>query len=194
MSTEAEPRVLREVVLSQLATGESRAYKMWLPPLTDPTPVNELVERDYQRRPLRFGLGIMDEPRRHRQEVWGVDVSAAGGNIAVGGAPQTGKSTFLQTLVVSAAATHTPRQVQFYCVDLGGGGLMYLEDLPHVGGVATCAEPTASTVSWPRSKPSCVLVSRCSSSTASARSRRTARCATIRTTRHRKTRSATSSW
>jgi type VII secretion protein EccCb len=141
MSTEAEPRVLREVVLSQLATGESRAYKMWLPPLTDPTPVNELVERDYQRRPLRFGLGIMDEPRRHRQEVWGVDVSAAGGNIAVGGAPQTGKSTFLQTLVLSAAATHTPRQVQFYCVDLGGGGLMYLEDLPHVGGVATRAEP-----------------------------------------------------
>ncbi|MBU8810791.1 type VII secretion protein EccCb [Mycolicibacterium goodii] len=141
MSTEAEPRVLREVVLSQLATGESRAYKMWLPPLTDPTPVNELVERDYQRRPLRFGLGIMDEPRRHRQEVWGVDVSAAGGNIAVGGAPQTGKSTFLQTLMLSAAATHTPRQVQFYCVDLGGGGLMYMEDLPHVGGVATRAEP-----------------------------------------------------
>ncbi|MGV9797664.1 type VII secretion protein EccCb [Mycobacterium sp. NPDC003449] len=141
MSTEAEPRVLREVVLGQLGTGESRAYKMWLPPLTDPTPVNELIERDYQRRPLRFGLGIMDEPRRHRQEVWGVDVSAAGGNIAIGGAPQTGKSTFLQTLVLSAAATHSPRQVQFYCIDLGGGGLMYLEDLPHVGGVVTRAEP-----------------------------------------------------
>lgn len=141
MSTDAEPRVLREVVLGQLATGESRAYKMWLPPLADPTPVNEMVERDYQRQPLRFPLGIMDEPRRHRQEVWGVDVSAAGGNIAIGGAPQTGKSTFLQTLMLSAAATHSPRQVQFYCVDLGGGGLMYLEDLPHVGGVATRAEP-----------------------------------------------------
>ncbi len=32
-------------------------------------------------------------------------------------------------------------QVQFYCIDLGGGGLMYLEDLPHVGGVATRSEP-----------------------------------------------------
>ncbi|MCV7171943.1 type VII secretion protein EccCb [Mycobacterium sp. CPCC 205372] len=138
---ETEQRVLREVVLGQLTTGEIRAYRMWLPPLTDPTPVNELVERDYQRQPLRFGLGIMDEPRRHRQDIWGIDVSAAGGNIAVGGAPQTGKSTFLQTLMLSAAATHTPRQVQFYCVDLGGGGLMYLEDLPHVGGVATRAEP-----------------------------------------------------
>jgi type VII secretion protein EccCb len=141
MSTDAEPRVLREVVLGQLGTGESRAYKMWLPPLTDPTPVNELLERDYQRQPLRFALGIMDEPRRHRQDIWGVDVSAAGGNIAIGGAPQTGKSTFLQTLMLSAAATHTPRQVQFYCIDLGGGGLMYMEDLPHVGGVATRAEP-----------------------------------------------------
>ncbi|CDQ42215.1 MULTISPECIES: type VII secretion protein EccCb [Mycolicibacterium] len=140
MTLDSEPRVLREVVLDQLTTGEVRAYKMWLPPLTDPTPVNELVERD-QRRPLRFGLGIMDEPRRHRQEVWGIDVSAAAGNIAIGGAPQTGKSTFLQTLVLSAAATHTPRQVQFYCIDLGGGGLMYLEDLPHVGGVATRSEP-----------------------------------------------------
>lgn len=141
MSTDAETRVLREVVLSQLGTGESRAYKMWLPPLMDPTPINELIERDYQRQLLRFPLGIMDEPRRHRQEVWGVDVSAAGGNIAVGGAPQTGKSTFLQTLILSASATHTPRQVQFYCIDLGGGGLMYMEDLPHVGGVATRAEP-----------------------------------------------------
>lgn len=136
----ADQRVLREVILEQLTTGEIRAYRMWLPPLAEPTPVDELIARD-QRQPLRFGLGIMDEPRRHRQEVWGVDVSAAGGNIAIGGAPQTGKSTFLQTMILSAAATHTPRQVQFYCVDLGGGGLMYLEDLPHVGGVATRAEP-----------------------------------------------------
>ena len=110
MTIESDQRVLREVVLDQLTTGEIRAYRMWLPPLADPTPVNELVERDHQRQPLRFGLGIMDEPRRHRQEVWGIDVSAAGGNIAIGGAPQTGKSTFLQTLVLSAAATHTPRR------------------------------------------------------------------------------------
>ncbi|AMO58891.1 type VII secretion protein EccCb [Mycolicibacterium phlei] len=141
MTTDTEPRVLREVVLEQLTTGETRAYRMWLPPLADPTPVNELIANDEQRKSLRFGLGIMDEPRRHRQGVWGIDVSSASGNIAVGGAPQTGKSTFLQTLVLSAAASHTPRQVQFYCVDLGGGGLMYLEDLPHVGGVATRSEP-----------------------------------------------------
>ena len=141
MTIESEQKVLREVVLNQLTTGENHAYRMWLPPLADPTPVNELIARDYDRRALRIGLGVMDEPRRHRQEVWGIDISTAAGNIAVGGAPQTGKSTFLQTLILAAAASHTPRQLQFYCVDMGGGGLMYIEDLPHVGGVATRAEP-----------------------------------------------------
>jgi type VII secretion protein EccCb len=141
MTTDTGQRILREVVLDQLTTGETRAYRMWLPPLALPSPVNELVGSDDQRQSLRFGLGVMDEPRRHRQGVWGIDVAGASGNIAVGGAPQTGKSTFLQTLILSAAATHSPRQVQFYCVDLGGGGLMYVEDLPHVGGVATRAEP-----------------------------------------------------
>lgn len=139
--TASDSKVLREVVLEQLTTGENHAYRMWLPPLTDPTPVNELVARDYARRPLRIGVGVMDEPRRHRQEVWGIDIATAAGNIAIGGAPQTGKSTFLQTFILSAAASHTPRQIQFYCVDMGGGGLMYVEDLPHVGGVATRAEP-----------------------------------------------------
>ena len=166
---------------------------MWLPPLADPTPVNELIERDHERRPLRFGLGIMDEPRRHRQEVWGVDVASAGGNIAVGGAPQTGKSTFLQTLVLSAAASHTPRQVQFYCVDLGGGGLIYLEDLPHVG-VATRSEPDRVNRVVAEMKAVLVNGKACSSSSASARWRHTGRCATIRTIAQPPTRSATCFW
>jgi type VII secretion protein EccCb len=140
MSVESKGRPLSEVVLDQLSTAESRAYKMWLPPLIDPAPVGELVARSNRQR-LYFPLGIMDEPRRHLQEPWGVDVSGAGGNIGIGGAPQTGKSTLLQTLVLSAAVSHSPRQVQFYCIDLGGGGLMYLDKLPHVGGVATRSEP-----------------------------------------------------
>jgi type VII secretion protein EccCb len=140
MTSQQETRALREVVLNQLSTAESHAYKMWLPPLTDPTPLDELIARDSPQR-LRFALGIMDEPRRHRQEVWGVDLAGAGGNIGIGGAPQTGKSTLLQTMMLSAAASHSPRDVQFYCIDLGGGGLIYLDHLPHVGGIASRSEP-----------------------------------------------------
>jgi len=140
MTSGSQHQSLREVVINQLGTVPSRAYKIWLPPLTDPAPLDELLAND-NPQPLRFALGIMDEPRHHRQAVWGVDVSGAGGNIAIGGAPQTGKSTLLQTMILSAAATHSPRDVAFYCIDLGGGGLIYLEDLPHVGAVATRSEP-----------------------------------------------------
>lgn len=141
ITSEQDSKVLREVVINQLTTAQNHAYRMWLPPLAEPVPVDELIARDHDRRPLRIGLGVMDEPRKHRQAVWGVDFATAAGNVAVGGAPQTGKSTFLQTLIVSGASSHTPRQLQFYCVDMGGGGLTYLEDLPHVGGVATRTEP-----------------------------------------------------
>ena len=33
--------------------------------------------------------------------------------------------------------THTPEQIQFYCLDFGGGTLLGLKDLPHVGSVAS---------------------------------------------------------
>ncbi len=38
--------------------------------------------------------------------------------------------------MASLAMTHTPQQVQFYCLDFGGGTLAALSDMPHVGGVA----------------------------------------------------------
>ncbi|GAB3886125.1 hypothetical protein GCM10027612_22680 [Microbispora bryophytorum subsp. camponoti] len=43
----------------------------------------------------------------------------------------------LRTLITSMALMHTPREVQFYCLDFGGGSLASLEALPHVGGVAS---------------------------------------------------------
>ena len=42
--------------------------------------------------------------------------------VIVGG-PQSGKSTLLRSLIASLALTHTPREVQFFCLDFGGGTL-----------------------------------------------------------------------
>ena len=57
--------------------------------------------------------------------------------MAVAGGPQSGKSTMLRTLICSLALLHTPDEVQFYCLDFGGGAVGALAGLPHVGGVAT---------------------------------------------------------
>jgi ESX secretion system protein EccC len=57
------------------------------------------------------------------------------------GAPQTGKSTLLRTLIAASALTHTPAEVQFYCIDFGGGGRHVLEGVPHVGSVCARFDP-----------------------------------------------------
>ncbi len=82
----------------------------------------------------------MDEPRRHLQDV-GRRRFGAGGNIGIGGAPQTGKSTPLQTMVMSAAATHQPRNVQSLLYRPRWRRADLSRNFRHVGGVATRSEP-----------------------------------------------------
>ena len=59
----------------------------------------------------------------------------------VTGGPQSGKSTLLRSMLMSLALTHTPEEVQFFCIDFGGGTLASLDGLPHCGGVAGRREP-----------------------------------------------------
>ena len=44
--------------------------------------------------------------------------------VAVQGVAGAGKSSLLRTLIASFALTHTPHEVQFYCLDFSGGGLV----------------------------------------------------------------------
>lgn len=84
---------------------------------------------------LRTIVGVVDRPRT--QEVQDLVVTFGGttGHWVIGGSSRTGKSTALQTLVSSMALTHSPEDIQFYCLDHGGGSLFELMDLPHVGAV-----------------------------------------------------------
>ncbi|MFG1792719.1 type VII secretion protein EccCa [Nocardia sp. NPDC049149] len=135
---EADPVTVMETALQQFAGHGRPAHKMWLPPLIVPPTLDALVSTVTPGM-LQLPLAIVDKPRQQRQDVWTVDMSGAGGHIAVVGGPQSGKSTALQTLVLSAALTHTPEQVQFYCLDFSGG-LSSLRKLPHVGSVASARD------------------------------------------------------
>ncbi|WP_228002905.1 type VII secretion protein EccCa [Nocardia australiensis] len=135
---EGDPVTVMETVLQQFAGHGRQAHAMWLPPLTV-SPTLDQLTRGATAGMLRLPLAIVDKPRQQSQDVWTVDLSGAGGHAAVVGGPQSGKSTALQTLILSAALTHTPEQVQFYCLDFSGG-LSGLRDLPHVGSVATARD------------------------------------------------------
>ncbi|MGC5222216.1 type VII secretion protein EccCa [Micromonospora sp. DT81.3] len=113
---------------------------VWLPPL----PTKFAFERVRGARadgPLQVPVGLLDDPARQRQGPWLLDLTRGGGHLAVYGAPQTGRSTFLRTLGMGFALTHTPVEVSIYGLDLSGGGLARLEPFPHVGGVATRFDP-----------------------------------------------------
>lgn len=58
------------------------------------------------------------------------------GHLGVYGAPSSGKTTFIETMVMSMAMMYPPSHVHIYLMDFGGLGLRALEKLPHVGGLA----------------------------------------------------------
>lgn len=133
------PTVLRAVV-DRLSGHGPPAHRVWLPPLGAPPPLHTLL-REFAPRALTAPIGIVDRPFQQRRTPLLVDLSAGAGNVAVVGAPRSGKSTALRTLITALAATHDPGRVQFYCLDFGGGGLASMRAWPHVGAVAGRAEP-----------------------------------------------------
>jgi DNA segregation ATPase FtsK/SpoIIIE, S-DNA-T family len=141
---------LFEVVIRQLAGHGPQAHQIWLPPLDLPPALDQLLpplsitsrygctaEGWPGRGKLHAVTGIVDRPfDQERDPLW-TDLSGAAGHAGVAGAPRSGKSTLLRTLICSLALLHTPQEVQFYCLDFGGGTIGALSGLPHVGGVAT---------------------------------------------------------
>jgi ESX secretion system protein EccC len=89
-------------------------------------------------------IGIADWPERQAKEAVWYRPDGAGGNVGIAGAPGTGKSTLLQSLVLAIAASQGPDRRQFYCLDLGGGSLFELQGLPHVGVVVGRGESEAA--------------------------------------------------
>ncbi len=123
-----------EALVGSQEEASRRVHQVWLPPLAAEIalrPLLQVTEPGW----LRVPVGVVDRPLQQAQEPLVLDLSGGAGHLAVVGAPRTGKSTLLCTVVASLAATHPPDEVQVYAVDLGGGLLHRLTDLPHVGAV-----------------------------------------------------------
>ncbi|MEV4623452.1 type VII secretion protein EccCa [Asanoa sp. NPDC049573] len=125
------------------------AHRVWLPPLSSSSSLDEVLGAPVvlPGRGLTFAnpelhgalqvpVAVIDRPFDQRRDLLWFALDGAAGHVAVVGAPRSGKSTALCTLVCGLALAHTPAEARFYCLDFGGGGLAMLRDLPHVGGVA----------------------------------------------------------
>jgi S-DNA-T family DNA segregation ATPase FtsK/SpoIIIE len=140
--TEADTIVRRSIlqtIVDRVFGYGPPAHQIWLPPLGSAPALDSLLGE--AGPDLTVPIGIVDRPFEQRRTPLTVDLSGSAGNAAVVGAPQSGKSTALRTLITALAATHDPDRLQFYCLDFGGGALSSVGPWPHVGSVATRAEP-----------------------------------------------------
>ncbi|RJS45570.1 type VII secretion protein EccCb [Nocardioides cavernaquae] len=139
---------------SEQAGEDRRAHRIWLPPLRGTVPLTALVpdvaaDPDLglvspawrSVGPRTFPIGVVDRPREQRHEPLVVRLDGATGHAAVVGAPRSGTSTLLRTLVTGLALTGTPAETQFLLVDLAGGDLTSLSGLPHVIATADRRQP-----------------------------------------------------
>lgn len=130
--------------------GKGRpAHVVWLPPLVVPNTLDEfmpdltvtaeygLISPSWRKRgALMAPCALEDKPREQKRDVMALDLSGAGGHVAVVGGPLSGKSMMLRSIVTSLSLSHTPLEVQFFVIDCGGGTFTTLEGLDHVSGVA----------------------------------------------------------
>lgn len=131
------PTVMDQVLAGLKGCGPS-AHRIWLPPLQSGPELGSLIRETPapSLTDLAAPVGVVDLPLEQRRAPLVVDVGGAGGNVAVVGAPQTGKSTAVKALITSLAYLHDSSRIQFYCIDFGGGALSALAGVPHVGSVA----------------------------------------------------------
>jgi DNA segregation ATPase FtsK/SpoIIIE, S-DNA-T family len=143
-------RTVLQAVVERLSGHGPRAHEVWLPPLGAAPVLSTLLVDGEPTSPLTVPIGIVDRPFEQCRTPLVVDLSGAAGNVAIVGAPQSGKSTALRTLITALAVTHDPSAAQFYCLDFGGGTLATLREWPSVGSVAGRADPqlTRRMIGW----------------------------------------------
>lgn len=135
---------VREVAES---AGIERLTGPWLPPLPTQITLEEIRPaegwngRDWSPPHvwLEPVIGVLDDPARQQQEPLRLPLGSEG-HIAIYGAPGSGKTTFVQTVVASLALTYSPQDVHVYILDFGGRSLSIFAPLPHVGAVITADE------------------------------------------------------
>lgn len=115
----------------------------WLPALSTEITLDDVLAQGgpaLDEKPFALPYGIVDLPAQQRRDVAVHDLETAG-NLAIVGAPRSGRSTVLRTFAAGVATRLSPRDVHVYGLDFGNNALLPLVALPHTGAVVTRDQP-----------------------------------------------------
>lgn len=122
--------------------GIEKLQGPWLPELPERLALRSLIDGGFDGKGwktlqpwLSVPVGMYDSPATQSQGVQLMDLSSFG-HFGIYGAPGTGKTNLLKTIVLSLGLCYSPEDVNIYILDCGGWSMSVFERMPHVGGVA----------------------------------------------------------
>jgi S-DNA-T family DNA segregation ATPase FtsK/SpoIIIE len=141
---EAKTTQLDEVIKNAQRTVKENEYRMpralWLPDLEEATNldhVDKALDVPMHKKgecAICAPVGTYDNPAHQYQGTVWVDFTEYG-HYAICGEQGSGKSVFLQSMLMSLMRAYTPDELNIYCVDYSNNMLRSLMDAPQVGDV-----------------------------------------------------------
>lgn len=134
-----------EAVSKAAASMGIVSHALWKPELTrklDLDAVEGLNARENNGAGVSVTVGLLDDPEQQRQFPLTLELQNSR-HLLIAGDAGSGKTTLIQTILLSLARRYSPEQVNFYLVDYSSRMLTAFRALPHCGGVL-CEDDAAS--------------------------------------------------
>ncbi|MBR5091082.1 MAG: hypothetical protein IK093_16780, partial [Ruminiclostridium sp.] len=109
---------------------------MWLPTIPKNIYPDEIPgAAELQNSGITAVYGLVDHPDKQRQFAASIALDRCS-NLIIAGSAGMGKTTLIETMLVSLLGRYTAEQVQFYIYDFSGRTLKMFNNAPHCGFVA----------------------------------------------------------
>lgn len=120
-------------------------HRLWIDPLPKEISLKKLLDEASasEKENITIPAGVIDDPENQTQYLFQADLTNCK-NYLIVGSSQTGKTTFLETLLYGTLCRYSPEDVSFYILDYSGGLLKTFDHVKHCGGAWGEGEETGA--------------------------------------------------
>ena len=137
MESEVTQIVALVKYLSEIAEREKiQPRLLWKEPLPDVISLEEMkkYEKNGEKDSIQYCVGMADDPENQKQMPYYMDLIHSQ-NWMIVGDHESGKTTLLQSMLLTLSEEYTPDDVNYYILDYSSRSLKLFEKLPHCGAV-----------------------------------------------------------